>query len=105
MTLGQRWMIEVVGRVVGHAHSAHHCLRSHRRVGPDPTRARRGYPMNLQPPPDRYGTGCGDRHQSRWSGWKIVGVVLATVLGLCGLALLMVVILFAVAINSSGSNK
>ena len=61
--------------------------------------------MNWQPPSDNYRAGYDDRHGARWSGWKIAGVVLATVVGLCGLALLMVVILFAVAMNSYGSNK
>lgn len=61
--------------------------------------------MNWQLPPDHNGAGYGNRRRARRSRWQIAGVVLATVVGLCGLALLMVVILFVNAMNSFGSNK
>jgi len=61
--------------------------------------------MNWQPPPDRYGTGHPARRSPRLSGWAIAGIVLATVVGLCGLAFLLMIILVGVAMNSYGSNK
>ena len=60
--------------------------------------------MNWQPP-DPYRPRYTRQPPARWSGWKIAGVALATVLGLCGLALLMLIVLFVVAMNSYGSNK
>jgi hypothetical protein len=45
------------------------------------------------------------RPSSRWSGWQILGFVLACVVALCGLALLALVVVFAVGLSSMGSNK
>jgi hypothetical protein len=61
--------------------------------------------MNCSPPPDPYRRGSNSTPAQSWSGWKIAGIVVATVIGLCGLALLMGIILVVVSLNSYGSNK
>lgn len=55
---------------------------------------------NWPPPPGGYGVG-----RPALSGWAIAGIALATIVGLCGLAFLLVIILLAVSMNSYGSNK
>jgi hypothetical protein len=40
-----------------------------------------------------------------WSAWKVLGVTLAVLVGILGLAVLGAIILLAVAMNSYGSNK
>ncbi len=51
-----------------------------------------------QPPPPRH-TGAGN------SVWRTVGIVLAVLVALGGLAVVGFIVLFVVAMNSYGSNK
>lgn len=45
------------------------------------------------------------RPSSRWSGWQILGFVVAVVVAACGLAVLALVVVLAASLSNVGSNK